>query len=379
MKKLIYILIAIVGLLLALFEWLRHPLPATKGTHTISGLSKQVDIYTDKYGVPHVFAKNEQDLFFAAGYIAARDRLFQLSLVSLAVRGGLSSVLGPDYLEKDIYFRTWKIHETAKKLVENMDAQNKIIFENFCKGINFRIDEVYNDPPLEFKLLGFKPSHWDPTTVAGYARMMAHEMSGSWKPEVIFGAVESYFGKEMLKDILPDEQVDIPTIAGGLPTSIIGSLNKVLESEYGVRNLFGDVAADIGSNNWVVSPSRTVTGHPFLANDPHLAFSREKARCGSFARKGWPVTVRDGDTTQLFDPISAATSPKRFRTPYSLSSTLFKLPIILVGKPPAIVGMSTCSSGSMSFNISLPKYDSTAPKITSGFHDPDISCAIILA
>ena len=105
----------------------------------------------------------------------------------------------------------------------------------------------------------------------------------------------------------------------------------------------------------------------------------EKARCGSFARKGWPVTVRDGDTTQLFDPISAATSPKRFRTPYSLSSTLFKLPIILVGKPPAIVGISTCSSGSMSFNISLPKYDSTAPKITSGFHDPDISCAIILA
>jgi len=274
MKKFIYILIVIAVLLLALFEWLRHPLPVTKGTHTISGLSKQVDIYTDKYGVPHVFADNEQDLFFAAGYIAARDRLFQLSLVSLAVRGGLSSVLGPEYLEKDIYFRTWKIHETAKKLVENMDARNKIIFEDFCKGINYRIDEVYNDPPLEFKLIGFKPSHWDPSIVAGYARMMAHEMSGSWKPEVVFGAIESYFGTEMLKDILPDENVDIPTIAGGLPASILGSLDKVIESEYGVRDLFGDVSADIGSNNWVVSPSRTVTGHPYLANDPHLAFSQ---------------------------------------------------------------------------------------------------------
>ena len=102
--------------------------------------------------------------------------------------------------------------------------------------------------------------------------MMAHEMSGSWKPEVVFGAVESYFGTEMLKDILPDENVDIPTIAGGLPASILGSLDKVIESEYGVRNLFGDVSADIGSNNWVVSPSRTVTGHPYLANDPHLLF-----------------------------------------------------------------------------------------------------------
>ena len=140
MKKVIYILLAIAGLLLVLFEWLRHPLPVIKGTHPISVLSKKVDIYTDKYGVPHIFAENEQDLFFAAGYIAARDRLFQLSLVSLAVRGGLSSVLGPKYLEKDIYFRTWKIHETAKTLVKNMDARNKVIFEDFCKGINFRID-----------------------------------------------------------------------------------------------------------------------------------------------------------------------------------------------------------------------------------------------
>ena len=133
-------------------------------------------IYTDKYGVPHVFAENEKDLFYAAGYIAARDRLFQLSLVSLAVKGELSSVLGPGYLDKDIYFRTWKIHDTAKKIVDNMDARNKQIFENFCKGINFRIDEAFNDLPLEFKILGFKPNYWDPTIVAGYARMMAHEM-----------------------------------------------------------------------------------------------------------------------------------------------------------------------------------------------------------
>ena len=96
MKQFIYISIVIVVLLFTFFEWLRHPLPVTKGAHTILGLSKQVDIYTDKYGVPHVFADNEQDLFFAAGYIAARDRLFQLSLASLAVRGGLSSVFGPE-------------------------------------------------------------------------------------------------------------------------------------------------------------------------------------------------------------------------------------------------------------------------------------------
>ena len=83
----------------------------------------------------------------------------------------------------------------------------------------------------------------------------------------------------------------------------------------------------------------------------------EKARCGSFARKGCPVTVRDGDTTQLFDPISADTSPKRFRILYSPSLTFSKLPNILTGKSTAIVGISIFSSGRMSFNISVPKYD----------------------
>ena len=179
MNKLIIVLLLFAGLIFGIFEWLRHPLPPIEGEHSIPGLIKQVDIYTDKYGVPHVFAENEKDLFYAAGYIAARDRLFQLSLVSLAVKGELSSVLGPGYLDKDIYFRTWMIHDTAKKIVKSMDARNKQIFDNFCKGINIRIDEIYSDPPLEFKILGFKPNHWDPTIVAGYARMMAHEMSGS--------------------------------------------------------------------------------------------------------------------------------------------------------------------------------------------------------
>ena len=138
-----------------------------------------------------------------------------------------------------------KIHKSVFACINDC-TNHKQIFENFCKGINFRIDEAFNDLPLEFKILGFKPNYWDPTIVAGYARMMAHEMSGSWKPEVIFGAVESYFGKEMLNDILPGEEVDIPTIANGLPVSILQSLDNVIESEYSTRNLFGDISADIG-------------------------------------------------------------------------------------------------------------------------------------
>jgi len=269
------IALGIAVLLVVVFvEWLRHPLPIIDGEIKIPSLKNKVDVYTDDYGVPHVYAKNESDLFFAAGYIAARDRLFQLSMVSLAVRGGLASVLGPEYLKTDIYFRTWKINDVAEKMINKMDEDNKRIFQRFCDGINFRIDEVVNDLPLEFKILGFKPDKWSPVTVAGYARMMAHEMSGSWKPEVVFGAVEAYFGIDKLKELFPDKGIDYPTIVHDEGIKRTHLYSNVLNSEYQIRNLFGDFSADIGSNNWVVGPSRSETGQAFLANDPHLAFTQ---------------------------------------------------------------------------------------------------------
>ena len=96
MKYKIAIGITTIFLSVMFFDWLRHPLPILEGRLQIPGLENKVGVYTDPYGVPHVYADNERDLFFAAGYIAARDRLFQLSMVSLAVRGGLASVLGPE-------------------------------------------------------------------------------------------------------------------------------------------------------------------------------------------------------------------------------------------------------------------------------------------
>ena len=95
----------IVSILLFL-RWLHSPLPQYTGKKVLSPLIKTVDVYTDPYGVPHIFAQNERDLFFTAGYVAARDRLFQLSMVALAVKGELSSVLGDSYLKTDIYLRT---------------------------------------------------------------------------------------------------------------------------------------------------------------------------------------------------------------------------------------------------------------------------------
>ena len=256
------------------YNWLYSPLPSYEGKLSIPKLVDSVNVYTDTYGVPHIFASNEEDLFFTAGYLAARERLFQLSTVALAVKGELSSALGDDLLKTDIYLRTWKIHRTAKEIIKAMDPQNRKIFETFCDGINYHIEEVSDDLPIEFKILGFKPSKWDPSIVAGYARMMAHEMQGSWKAEIVFGAIENYFGSEKLLEIIPGANNDVPTIASSSISGLEKRLNNILSIENKLRGLFGDPSADIGSNSWVLSGENTTTGKPFLANDPHLAFSQ---------------------------------------------------------------------------------------------------------
>tara|TARA_B100000029_G_scaffold43439_2_gene40262 strand:+ start:4863 stop:7262 length:2400 start_codon:yes stop_codon:yes gene_type:complete len=255
-------------------KWLDHPLPLYEGEKQLPSLKEKVDVFTDQFGVPHVFAKNEDDLFYVAGYIAASERLFQLSTVALAVRGELASVFGDDLLSSDIYLRTWRIHDTAKKMVSFMKPANKKIFETFCDGINTRIDEVRSDPPIEFKILGIDPPYWDPSVVAGYARMMAHEMQGAWKPEIVYAAVASYFGEEKLKELIPDYDGSMPTIASETFKDLKPAMDHILADEFTLRDLFGERNADIGSNNWVVSGDLTATGKPLLANDPHLAYSQ---------------------------------------------------------------------------------------------------------
>ena len=266
---------SVVFLSIVLFwKWLHAPLPQYIGEKKLRPLQKKVNVYTDSFGVPHVFAENEKDLFFSAGYIAARERLFQLSMVALAVNGELASVLGDSYLKTDIYLRTWRIKKVAVELVSNMEPENKAIFDSFCGGINYWIEESKNDLPLEFKILGMEPPLWDPVVVAGYTRMMAHEMSSSWKPEIVFGAVLDYFGEEKLSELIPNSEYDFPTIASKKAKSFAPIYSEVISQEKVLRNLFGDYSADIGSNSWVVAGKKTNTGKPFLANDPHLAFSQ---------------------------------------------------------------------------------------------------------
>ena len=288
------ILAVILILSLTVFFWFHihftHQLPAYTGTLEINGLNTPVDVYTDDYGVPHVFANNEDDLLFAAGYVVARERLFQLSVISAAVNGELSMLFGPDLLSSDIYLRTWGIPEIAQKLADAMDPEIREKVQIYCNGINQYIKDSEDDPPLELRILGKKAPLWTPATVCGYTRLMAHDLQQSWKPEILFGAVEENYGTDMLKQLLPPYPKDYPTIAGSVPPGFTSVFAAVQKSEKKVREFTGANGKGIGSNNWVVSGSRTRSGKPLLANDPHLGFT-QPAKWYEMHLKGGDIDV----------------------------------------------------------------------------------------
>lgn len=270
-----YCVSAILLILIALRVYFHDPNPVYSGKKQVLGLEQNVDIFTDQYGVPHIFAKSESDLFFAAGYQTARDRLFQISLTISAARGSLAAFFGDEFIKDDIYLRTWGIHKTAKEIFKNTDQNTINLLQRMCDGINARIDELDGKYPLEFKLLRVKPLKIEPVDIIAYGRLMAHDLQQSWKPEILFGMLLEYFGPEKLDELFPVYEPFRPTISEEIEFRYAKQLfSSIWNHEKRIRDLTGANGVSVGSNSWVVSEKKSTTGKPILANDPHLKFTQ---------------------------------------------------------------------------------------------------------
>jgi len=275
-KKIVISLCVIVALGILIFKlYFHYDLPLYEGEISISGLEQPVNVYSDEWGVPHIYAETENDLFLTAGYIAARERLWQMTVVGSAARGELSKLFGKDMLGSDIYLRTWRIPEIGRKGAEQLRPETKNLVQHFCDGINAWVDEVDDNLPPEFKIIGSKPIKWVPSDVIGYARLMAHDLQQSWKPEILFGSVLDVYGEEKLLELLPPYGDDKPTIANiDMPDGLHDLFAEISRQESIIRQLTGTDGTDIGSNCWVISGSKTKSGKPLLANDPHLGYTQ---------------------------------------------------------------------------------------------------------
>jgi len=252
------------GPLLARRRW-----PKTEGTRCIEGLHGDVEVIRDRFGVPHVYAKDEHDLFFAQGYVHAQDRLWQMELSHRVGHGRLAAALGPAALPLDRFVRTLGIPRIAERHWAAMDGDARAIVSAYTAGVNARI--LHGERlPFEFSILGVAPTPWTPVATLALGSVLALSLSGNYRIELLRAAIAAEAGEELASLLLPPNAPESPIIAPTLHAMQGLADPGGMDGLDGVDAWLGDPNIVSGSNNWVVHGSKTASGKPLLANDVHI-------------------------------------------------------------------------------------------------------------
>lgn len=294
------------------------------------GLQQEVEIIVDEWGIPHIYAQTEADLFFAQGYYAASDRMFQFELWRRQASGTVAEILGPRELKRDIGTRLFKYRGNLEQDLNHYHPRGASIIGSFVDGVNAAIDEALKTPdnlPVEFKLLGIKPGKWTPDIV-----ISRHQgLLGNIGDEIEVAQAVALVGEEKVRELSyfhprqPDLTLD-PAIDPAIfkdnilelynafrrpvrfqPADIVlsaleNSNKSEFESLASLDELRWELAqkediSTIGSNNWIVSGRLTQSGHAIMANDPHRSVAAPSLRyMAHLVGPGWNV-IGGGEPT----------------------------------------------------------------------------------
>jgi penicillin amidase len=269
------VLIAIAAIAGALFvrSVARRGLPDYDVTVALSGISQEVIVYRDAFGIPHVYAQTEDDLYRAVGYCMAQDRLWQMDLLRRVCTGRLSEIFGEDLVETDLLMRSLRIPEKSRLVLERTDGIRVNSLQAFADGVNQYIEAHQKKLPPEFSILRYKPEKWLPEHSLHLVGYMAWDLSLSWNTEVLLDKIKRRFGEAKASELLPDmtffHTLVYPTFESKLAQLDLD--RTLLNANRRLRELGLEVFR--GSNNWAVSGDRSVTGKPILANDMHLGLN----------------------------------------------------------------------------------------------------------
>ncbi|TGD78445.1 penicillin acylase family protein [Hymenobacter wooponensis] len=246
-------------------------------TLKLPGLHQPVRVRFDDRRVPHIFAENEHDLYYAQGYLTAHDRLWQMEFMTRVAAGRISEVVGPKALEYDRFQRRMGLAYGAENSVRSMlqDPTTRVVLESYSEGVNAYINSLApKDYPFEYKLLDYAPEPWQPLKCALLLKLMAWDLSGR-SDDLRLSNILSKYGPAVVNDLFPDypNRTDaiVPT---GSPLNFKPlqvpvappSFQAALSDKVPAR----EPDAELGSNNFAVAGSRSASGLPILANDPHL-------------------------------------------------------------------------------------------------------------
>lgn len=249
----------------------RASLPAVSGQLQVPGLDARVVVSRDEYGVPHIQAQNQHDVFFAQGYVTAQDRLWQMDLSRRAASGRLAEAVGAAAIDRDKFFRTLGLRRAADLSWPALSPEARNVLQAYAEGVNAYIASLGSNLPLEFRLLGYRPEPWTPVDSVVIGKYMAYDLGGNYESEVFFATVVRKFGEKKAQGLFPYYPAAAPTIIQSLKGVSESSLDSVAALAAVTDPGFG--RENVGSNNWVVAGSKTASGKPLLANDPHLSIS----------------------------------------------------------------------------------------------------------
>lgn len=274
MKRSLVILAIIIAIIAGGAGWyVNSKQPVRDGEIAMSQLTAPVTLRYDERGVPHIRAENEDDLYRALGYAHAQDRLFQMEMLRRLARGELAEILGPNLLETDKLFRTLRIREHADAYVAHQDKNTPTwkALEAYIDGIN-----QYQDTharPMEFDVLGIPRRRFtaeDTLSIGGY---LAYSFAAAFRTEPLLTYVRDQLGPQYLKVFDLDWHPD--GMLGAKPALASADWKGLAELAQLSHKALEDAGLPQfeGSNAWAISGSRTQSGKPILAGDPHIRFS----------------------------------------------------------------------------------------------------------
>lgn len=260
---------------------------------SIEGLKDEVTVRRDSRGIPYIEAKNDDDLYFAQGYVMASERLFQMDGARRLARGQSAEIAGEARLEEDKRWRRFGFASLVEQSLASMTAEQRGPLDNYARGVNAYISTLDDKTmPTEFKILQYKPTPWLPTDSLIIGAVLADALSSTWRLDLIRASIIG-IDKQKLADltnqVTPYDVVlygkDSKTVAGAAAVAektrtsrveVTATALALAANDESLRSSslsrVGLYAEDLAaSNNWVISGKRTADGKAMLANDPHLA------------------------------------------------------------------------------------------------------------
>src|SRR5437867_13170535 len=181
-----------------------RPLPSVDDDERLLGLDERVEVLRDTYGVPHIFATDTHDLFFAQGYVTAQDRLWQMDIYRRAAEGRLAEVLGEPGLEADRFMRTLGLGRAAQLDLGMISDETRAFLEAYMEGVNKFLQQHGESLPVEFTILGYRPEPWTVLDTLAISKLQLYDAAGNYTQELLRASIAARLGPEALATPLPD-------------------------------------------------------------------------------------------------------------------------------------------------------------------------------